>query len=244
MGAGGAVHPRTAVRPVTIAGVEIPAGAHGHRCPRFGQPRRDPLRRPRPLRHPPREQQHLAFARARTCASACTWPAWRCASSWRRCSTASPTSSSTPARRHRHRHAPHARASGSARPTACRCASHPRSDASGWRAGAPCSAVGVIAGGLVGWLLASATAKTTACSPGDRPEPGVQGQVPLVDELTNASQQGYSCNLRVVGSNDLGGRGGDWQLAWYGECAVPLDTHTERRTRLPSLTSATRSTRR
>lgn len=64
-----------------------------------------------------------------------------------------------------------------------------------------------------------ATASGVACSPGDQPETGVQGQVPLLDQLSGRSTEGYGCNLRVVGSNDLAGRGGDTQMTWYGECA-------------------------
>jgi hypothetical protein len=57
------------------------------------------------------------------------------------------------------------------------------------------------------------------CSAGDRPETGVQGQVPLADQVSHRSQQGYSCNIRPVGSNDVNGRGGDTQMTWYGDCA-------------------------
>jgi hypothetical protein len=77
--------------------------------------------------------------------------------------------------------------------------------------------------GLGGGLPSEAAAPTTAagvpCSPGDRPETGVQGQVPLVDQLSGRSKEGYSCNLRMVGSNDIAGRGGDTQMTWYGDCA-------------------------
>ena len=73
---------------------------------------------------------------------------------------------------------------------------------------------------VIGFGLATASAvEAVACSPGDRPEPGVQGQVPLADEATGASRQGYSCNIRRVASNDINGRGGDWQLTWYDRCA-------------------------
>ena len=62
------------------------------------------------------------------------------------------------------------------------------------------------------------TASGVACSAGSTPETGVQGQVPLADQLSGRSK-GYSCNLRMVGSNDLAGRGGDTQMTWYGNCA-------------------------
>src|SRR2546423_9393958 len=57
------------------------------------------------------------------------------------------------------------------------------------------------------------------CGRGDRPETGVQGEVPAVDQVTGASRHGYRCNLRPVATNDLGGRGGDIQLTWYKQCA-------------------------
>jgi hypothetical protein len=63
------------------------------------------------------------------------------------------------------------------------------------------------------------TASGVVCSPGSSPETGVQGQVPLADQLSGRSKLGYSCNLRLVGSNDLADRGGDTQMTWYGDCA-------------------------
>jgi hypothetical protein len=70
----------------------------------------------------------------------------------------------------------------------------------------------------------------------------VQGQVPLADQLSGRSKLGYSCNLRMVGSNDLAGRGGDTQMTWYGECAyhsagggnavAVLDVHNPRAPRV------------
>ncbi len=64
------------------------------------------------------------------------------------------------------------------------------------------------------------------CGPGDRPETGVPGQVPLADQLSGRSKLGYSCNLRPVGQTDIDGRGGDTQMTWYDRCAfraVPGD---------------------
>ncbi len=66
---------------------------------------------------------------------------------------------------------------------------------------------------------APTTVDGVACSPGDLVETGVQGLVPLADQVSGRSTRGYGCNLRLVGSNDLAGRGGDTQMTWYGECA-------------------------
>jgi len=73
--------------------------------------------------------------------------------------------------------------------------------------------------------LAGSTAPTGAlhtpepCSPGDRPETGLQGEVPLSDQLDGRSRQGYTCNLRHVASNDIRGHGADTQMTWYRDCA-------------------------
>ena len=57
------------------------------------------------------------------------------------------------------------------------------------------------------------------CGPGDRPESGLQGQVPIADQLSGRSRQGYTCNIRGVAVNDINGRGGDTQMTWAGRCA-------------------------
>jgi hypothetical protein len=57
------------------------------------------------------------------------------------------------------------------------------------------------------------------CGPGDRPEPGLSGQVPIKDQLSGRSRDGYSCNLRWIGGTRLDGLGGDTQMTWYGPCA-------------------------
>lgn len=58
-----------------------------------------------------------------------------------------------------------------------------------------------------------------ACSEGDRPETGVSGQVPITDQLSGRSREGYTCNVRRVGTNNLNGLGGDTQMTWLGQCA-------------------------
>lgn len=57
------------------------------------------------------------------------------------------------------------------------------------------------------------------CGPRDRPEAGTQGAVPLRDQVSGRSRDGYWCNLRWVGGSRLGGAGGDTQMTWYGTCA-------------------------
>ncbi len=55
------------------------------------------------------------------------------------------------------------------------------------------------------------------CRAEDRVETGLQGQVPLVDRVSGRSQQGYNCNLDLVGQWQ--GDGASWQMAWYDDCA-------------------------
>ena len=54
------------------------------------------------------------------------------------------------------------------------------------------------------------------CGPGSMPEDGVQGQVPAADRASGRSQQGYRCNLELVGQSQ--NEGASWQNAWYGHC--------------------------
>ena len=57
------------------------------------------------------------------------------------------------------------------------------------------------------------------CGPGAIPETGLQGQVPLADQLSGRSAEGYRCNLELIGQEKVGLRGQNFQLAWYRECA-------------------------
>jgi hypothetical protein len=43
-------------------------------------------------------------------------------------------------------------------------------------------------------------ASPAICGPGDRPETGLQGQIPLADRASGRAADGYTCNLREVGS--------------------------------------------
>ena len=64
-----------------------------------------------------------------------------------------------------------------------------------------------------------AQAKSPAvCGPGDRPEPGLQGQVPKAVQ-GEESRKGFWCGMREVGRNDVLNRGGNYGHAWVGDCA-------------------------
>ncbi len=43
-------------------------------------------------------------------------------------------------------------------------------------------------------------ASPAVCGPGDRPETGLQGQIPQADRASGRAADGYTCNLREVGS--------------------------------------------
>lgn len=55
------------------------------------------------------------------------------------------------------------------------------------------------------------------CGPGSSPETGLQGQVPLADRESGRSQDGYSCNLELLGSYQ--GEGTTWVNPSYDHCA-------------------------
>jgi hypothetical protein len=55
------------------------------------------------------------------------------------------------------------------------------------------------------------------CGAGSRPETGLQGQVPLPDRLSGRSQQGYQCNLELVGQYQ--GEGAAVVATSAGHCA-------------------------
>src|SRR5580765_1646595 len=51
------------------------------------------------------------------------------------------------------------------------------------------------------------------CGPGDKPETGLQGQVPMA--LRTTAFQGFSCNLQLLGQ--VKGEGANWQTTEWRE---------------------------
>jgi hypothetical protein len=62
-------------------------------------------------------------------------------------------------------------------------------------------------------------ASSARCGARDLPETGLQGDVPQADRSSGRAARGYNCGLALVGHNDLGGRGGNANMAWSGNCA-------------------------
>ena len=61
-------------------------------------------------------------------------------------------------------------------------------------------------------------------SEGDRLEPGLQGQVPLANQLSGDAALGYRKGLRLVGQNSILDRGANFSLAWLDDCAYVTTT--------------------
>lgn len=61
------------------------------------------------------------------------------------------------------------------------------------------------------------TTPKAQCGPGSLPETGLQGEVPFIDQASGRSQQGYRCNLELVGR--YAGNGGAIMMAWQDHCA-------------------------
>lgn len=53
---------------------------------------------------------------------------------------------------------------------------------------------------------------------------GLQGQVPLADQLSGRSAQGSRKGLKLVGQNTIMDRGANFGLAWIGDCAYVTTT--------------------
>ena len=67
------------------------------------------------------------------------------------------------------------------------------------------------------------TESVDLCGANDRPEPGIQGDVPKAEQDANRASGGYNCGLALVGHTTLGGDGrsatGNANMAWSGDCA-------------------------
>ncbi|MCA1710245.1 MAG: hypothetical protein LC789_00845 [Actinobacteria bacterium] len=61
------------------------------------------------------------------------------------------------------------------------------------------------------------TVPEATCGPGSLPETGLQGEVPLADQFSTRSMQGYRCNLELVGQ--YAGDGSAIMMAWQDHCA-------------------------
>jgi hypothetical protein len=70
---------------------------------------------------------------------------------------------------------------------------------------------------------ATPSPKGDVCGARDLPETGIQGDVPLPDQLDGRAMRGYNCGLDVVGHNDLG-RVANANMAWVGHCAFVAGT--------------------
>lgn len=96
--------------------------------------------------------------------------------------------------------------------------------------------IAVIAGALcvaTAWSSSSVVTGSTSpsmtravprasCAAADHPEPGIQGRVPLRDRTSGRSQQGYTCNLTLLGQ--FRGEGSSWVSQSYRDCAY-VSTH-------------------
>ena len=72
---------------------------------------------------------------------------------------------------------------------------------------------------LLGSVAAPAGLAAAGSPRCERPETGLQGEVPLADQLSGRSRLGYRCGTELVGQNDISHRGANVQLAWLGNCA-------------------------
>ncbi|MGH8540959.1 MAG: LVIVD repeat-containing protein [Stenotrophobium sp.] len=79
--------------------------------------------------------------------------------------------------------------------------------------------------GLAACGNSSAPTSTSALAPADDlPETGLQGEVPLADQLSGRAALGYRKGLRLVGQNNIMSRGANFDLAWLDDCAYVTTT--------------------
>jgi hypothetical protein len=62
-----------------------------------------------------------------------------------------------------------------------------------------------------------ADARATACGKNDLPETGLQGEVPLRDQVSGRARKGYNCGLALIGHTSL--KGAAANMASAGHCA-------------------------
>jgi hypothetical protein len=55
------------------------------------------------------------------------------------------------------------------------------------------------------------------CGPHDRPETGLQGQTTLAERVSGAVNDGFNCNLELVGQFE--GEGASFGFTWFDDCA-------------------------
>jgi hypothetical protein len=58
----------------------------------------------------------------------------------------------------------------------------------------------------------------------DRLETGLQGQVPMADQMSGRAALGYRKGLRLVGQNTILDRGANFSMAWLDDCAYVTTT--------------------
>lgn len=71
---------------------------------------------------------------------------------------------------------------------------------------------------------AGVTSAASLSAQGDRPEPGLRGQIPLASQQSGDSAKGYWRGLRLVGQNTILDRGANFSMAWVGDCAYVTTT--------------------
>src|SRR3954452_10525431 len=92
--------------------------------------------------------------------------------------------------------------------------------------------IAIVAAGAMSVPAHAAPSPQAKCQPGDRPETGLQGQVPVADRADGRAADGYNCNLRLLGSYVEPGRvtpSHDDSAAWatldsYKDCAYYGDS--------------------
>ncbi len=70
---------------------------------------------------------------------------------------------------------------------------------------------------LLPLLAMSASVPKATCGPDDRTESGLQGQTTVAERESGLSEQGFNCNLELVGQ--FQGEGANWMMAWSDHCA-------------------------